>query len=216
MAASKKTDNHDPRAKLLLRRYFLDKYHADGIADVLDCCQAGGLLWTEIRRTHTVARYWGVDLKPKKGRLKIDSVRILQQPGWPQNVIDIDTYGEPWKHWFAMLPNVDKPTTVFLTIATIKMGGGGNISNVLRDALGINGLPSIPQCFCGKLADKGVDFMLAQAKKTSKIIECVEASSKGNARYIGVRLEPIKSGLLAVEATSKPKHRKAVKEQCNV
>jgi hypothetical protein len=95
MTASKKTDNHNPKAKLLLRRHFLDKYHADGNADVLDCCQAGGLLWKEIRKTHQIARYWGVDLKPKKGRLKIDSVRILQQSGWPQNVIDIDTYGEP-------------------------------------------------------------------------------------------------------------------------
>jgi hypothetical protein len=216
MTDSKKTDNHDPRAKLLLRRHFLERYHSDGEADVLDCCQAGGLLWSEIKTTHKIARYWGVDLKPKKGRLKIDSVRILQQAGWPQNVIDIDTYGEPWKHWEAMLPNVQKPVTVFLTIATIKMGGGGNISNVLKEALGVHRLPSIPQCFLGKLADKGVDIMLSHAHKFATIMECVEASSTGNARYIGVRLEPIKNGLMAVEATSKPKHRKANKEQCNV
>jgi hypothetical protein len=215
MAASKKTDNHDPRAKLLLRRYFLEKYHADGNADVLDCCQAGGLLWTEICKTHEVFRYWGVDLKPKKGRLKIDSVRILQQPGWPQNVIDIDTYGEPWKHWSAMLPNITQPVTVFLTIGKpILAAGGRSLSNAERESVGINF--KIPAAFGPKLVELSTDFMLAKSLKSARIIECVEASSTGNARYIGVRLEPIKNGSLAVDATSKPKHRKANKEQCNV
>jgi hypothetical protein len=215
MAASKKTDNHDPRAKLLLRRYFLDKYHAEGNADVLDCCQAGGFLWTELRTTHKVARYWGVDLKPKKGRLKIDSERILQQSGWPQNVIDIDTYGSPWKHWVAILKSLPRAVTVFLTIGnqnSTAMSPNSHGANVL----GMNFPPSTPQSISGVIARKhDVDYALAYALKSAKIIECVEASSTGNARYIGVRLEP-KNGSLAVEATSKPKHRKAVKEQCNV
>jgi hypothetical protein len=93
-----KTDNHDPRAKLELRRYFLRKYHGDGLARVLDCCQGSGLLWGTLRQEFECESYWGLDLKRKPGRLSIDSSRVLAQPGWPQDVIDIDTYGSPWKH----------------------------------------------------------------------------------------------------------------------
>ena len=211
-----KTDNHNPKVKLDLRRYFLKKYHTEKPPRVFDCCQGGGVMWTTLQKEFAIENYWGVDLKPKKGRLKIDSVRILQQ-GISENVIDVDTYGEPWKHWCALLPNLTQPTTVFLTIATIKMGGGGNISNELKQAVGLDKLPSIPQTFCGRLANYGVNIMLSKAAQWATIAEAVEAVSAGNARYIGVRLEPIKKdGLPTVDAASKPKHRKANKEQCNV
>ncbi|MEN3369967.1 MAG: hypothetical protein V7609_2110 [Verrucomicrobiota bacterium] len=106
---SKKTDNHNPDAKLTLRRHFLNRYHVPIVAygdtsiRVLDCCQASGRLWGVLRREFAGVEYWGVDVRPKKGRLKIDSVRILDQPGVTQNVIDIDTYGSPFKHWMALL-----------------------------------------------------------------------------------------------------------------
>lgn len=210
-----KTDNHNPKVKLDLRRRFLHKYNAEPLR-VFDCCQGSAVMWTTLRKEFSVENYWGVDLKPKKGRLKIDSVRILSQ-GISENVIDVDTYGEPWKHWLALLPHVNQPTTVFLTIATIKIGGGGNISNESKKLLGIDKLPSLPQSFCGKLSSIIPQFMLAKAKQFATIVEAVEAVSTGNARYIGVRLEPIKKdGLPTVEAASKPKHRKANKEQCNV
>jgi hypothetical protein len=185
---AKKTDNHNPEAKLKLRRYFLEKYHADGNATVFDCCQGGGVMWDAIRRTHPVASYWGVDVKPKKGRLKIDSVRVLQQ-GVKQNVIDIDTYGSPWKHWMAILPKVKIPVTVFLTIgnqnttAMSPNGHGGSEFVVFP--------PSTPQSLAGAVMRwRDVDYGLAKAFKYATITEAVESVSTGNARYIGVRLEP--------------------------
>lgn len=105
----KKTDNTNLPAKLDLRRRFLRKYHAEDPANVLDCCQGDGVIWKTLRREFTIAGYWGVDTKRKPGRLRLDSSRILAQAGWLQNVVDIDTYGSPWRHWLAMLPNVKRP-----------------------------------------------------------------------------------------------------------
>lgn len=185
---AKKTDNHNPEAKLKLRRHFLEKYHADGTATVFDCCQGGGVMWDAIRRTHPVASYWGVDVKPKKGRLKIDSIRVLQQ-GVSQDVIDIDTYGSPWKHWFAMLPNIARSTTVFLTIGST-MFRGSTDSAVLA-AIGCTfSRIKLPETFCGRLDAIGVEYALASGTRFAAITEAVEVSSTGNARYIGVRLEP--------------------------
>ena len=187
---AKKTDNHNPEAKLKLRRYFLEKYHSDGSAKVFDCCQGGGVMWTALRRTHPVQSYWGVDIKPKKGRVKIDSVRVLQQPGLKQNVIDIDTYGSPWKHWMAMLPNLARPTTVFLTIGQNKMVGGfqGAPPKELVEVLGIP--KSTPPSISANLWDLATGALLEKGSKVATISEAVEVSSTGNARYIGVRLEP--------------------------
>lgn len=185
----KKTDNHNPEAKLKLRRHFLEKYHADGSAKVFDCCQGGGVMWTALRRTHPVSSYWGVDVKPKKGRVKIDSVRVLQQPGLKQDVIDIDTYGSPWKHWFAMLPHLKKPKTVFLTIGST-MFKGATDSAVLA-ALGcVFNRIKLPESFYGRLDEIGVNYCLARGYDFAIISEAVEVSSTGNARYIGIRLEP--------------------------
>lgn len=188
--AYEKTDNHNPASKLCLRRYFLDKYHSGG-ANVLDCCQGSGLLWTELQKTHKTRSYWGVDIKPKKGRLKIDSVRILSQPGWNQDCIDVDTYGSPWKHWIQIQKNLSAPTTVFLTIATIKIMGG-NITTEEKEMIGLSQLTKLPQSFCGKLARYATQVMLTKHVTSCNIVEAVEAMSSGNARYIGVRLDPQK------------------------
>lgn len=196
MPSTTKTDNHDPRGKLALRRYFLDKYHADGSANVLDCCQGGGVMWSEIQKTHKIASYWGLDVKPKKGRLKLDSVRVLAQPGWPQDVIDVDTYGSPWKHWFAMLPNITRPTTVFLTIGATLFCGATDTSSLAAMGCVFKTL-KLPTTFYGALSQIGVSYCLTRCCVFSIIItDAVEAVSTGNARYIGVRIEKRQAGAL--------------------
>ena len=180
--------------KLALRRHFLKKFHTDGDLRVFDCCQATGRIWNELRREYPVAGYWGVDLKPKKGRLKVDSVRILGLPGFAQNVVDIDTYGSPWKHWTALLPNAPDRLTVFLTIGLVKMAGGNYDRSILAP-LGITFEKlKLPQQFGVRLGELGVTTCLAQARKHGfEIIECMEADNEGGtARYIGVRLEKVK------------------------
>jgi hypothetical protein len=209
-----KTDNHNPKVKLDLRRYFLRKYHADGDGSVLDCCQGGGVMWSTLRQEFDISSYWGVDLKPKKGRLQIDSVRILEQPGWCQNIIDVDTYGSPWKHWIQIAKNISQPMTVFLTI------GNQNQTAMSPEAHGASALgfrfpPSTPQSIKGIIARK-YDVLLAfsKAAETATIKEVVEAVSTGFARYIGVRLEPIKS--VPIASTTGTQTSNAEKEQCNV
>lgn len=210
---AKKTDNHNPKVKLDLRRYFLRKYHADEPPRVLDCCQGSGLLWRRLREEFAVASYWGLDLKPQKGRLKLDSVRVLAQPGWDQNVIDVDTYGAPWKHWLALLENVQLPATVFLTIGQNKMVGGfqGAPPRELVDALN---LPSqLPPSIAAKLWDVGAKSLLAMGcVGRTMVAEAVEAVSDGNARYIGVRLEKCRTG----GETPARRHPRAKKEPANV
>jgi hypothetical protein len=66
--------------------------------------------------------YWGVDIKRAPGRLKIDSTHILSQDGWDFGVIDIDTYGSPWSHYFALLPHVRKHVIPASTVYTDEMG----------------------------------------------------------------------------------------------
>jgi hypothetical protein len=211
---STKTDNHDPRAKLELRRYFLRRYHADEPPDVLDCCQGSALLWSQLRSEFSVRTYWGVDLKPKKGRLKLDSVRILAQAGWPQNVVDIDTYGSPWKHWLAMLPHISRPTTVFLTVGQVHMAGSP-VQNVVKEALGIGEL-KVPNAIGARLNQIAVTWLLSRGCGYCTIMEAVEAESTGNARYIGVRLVPAQANGRGAPTPGRSEHPEPIEEVQNV
>lgn len=185
-----KTDNSDPEAKLQLRRYFLRKYHAESPPRVLDCCQGQAVLWRALGKEFPLASYWGIDLKRQKGRLCLDSVLVLRQRGWSENVLDVDTYGSPWKHWLALLPNVRQPTTVFLTVGVVRAGGGGGLDRVAAKALGLGTLP-VPQGISCKLHEVASTYLLTMSYDYGiSLVEAVEAVSAGNARYVGVRLEP--------------------------
>src|ERR1700756_3921286 len=107
----KKTDNFNLEAKLELRRYFLRGYHQQDPPNVFDACQGDGVIWATLRGEFKVGFYLPVDLKPKKGTPRVDSVRVLDQEGWTFDVIDVDTYGVPWKHWFAILKHGKKSLT---------------------------------------------------------------------------------------------------------
>lgn len=187
MTASKKTDNHDPRAKLNLRRYFLEKYHPQGTACVLDCCMGSGFIWNEIRKSWRVNAYVGLDVKPKKGRLKIDSSRYLSAGGWTHDLIDIDTYGSPWRHWLAVCDKGQVGCTVFLTIGHVHIGGGGGMQS---EAKAILGLPAqTPPGIIGQLNVHAERACLAACLVRWRVVESLEAESRGNARYLGIRLE---------------------------
>ncbi|MDD5095557.1 MAG: hypothetical protein PHV74_14455 [Dehalococcoidia bacterium] len=188
---TKKTDNSNLYPKLDLRRYFLTKYFKKEPIRVFDCCQGDGVIWQKLRRDYTIARYWGVDVKKKTGRLAIKSERILSQPGWDDNVIDIDTYGSPWKQWFTMLPNIRQRTAVFLTIGNV-MIGGGQIDKYMLIAMGLELIKDdLPGGLRGSLADTGIPYCLAEAEKHGlTIVEAKEAIAGGHARYIGLMIEP--------------------------
>ena len=185
-----KTDNSDLDAKLALRRYFLRKYHAGNPPSVLDCCQGDGIIWKHLREEFPLRSYWGIDVKRKKGRLKLDSVRVIQQPGWTEHIVDVDTYGSPWRHWTALLPNVRKPTTVFLTAGLVRVGGGGGLDRVTLRALGLQTL-RVPEGIAGRLHEIALRYLLTICYDYKiTLVEATEALSGGNARYIGLRLSP--------------------------
>lgn len=198
LSSPRKTDNANMPFKLGIRRYFLDKYHQLDLPNVFDACQGDRLLWSNLEREYELAGYWGVDKRFRRGRIKIDSRRILEQSGWPQNVIDIDVYGGPWGHWFALLPNVERPTTVFLTMGTAgKNGHMTRLERVALDALGMGTIQSITRITVlnRPLIPMSIPYCLAAARNYGlEIVEAAEASVTDyeyRTRYIGVRLNRI-------------------------
>lgn len=189
---TKPKDNGNLEAKLALRRYFLQRYANDS-ASVLDCCQGQGVLWGRLRSEFNIKSYFGVDLKSKPGRIKIDSVRILDQPGWPFTVIDVDTYGSPWRHWQALIKHLRHPATVFLTIGMVKIGGGNtSIESVM--AMQIDLKSAIPTTLKTKADERfGLTYSLATAQQHGlEIVEAVESKTDSRTvRYVGVRLKPV-------------------------
>jgi hypothetical protein len=192
MSTQPKTDNDHFGSKLALRRHFLRHYHTgdDGQpAVVFDACQATGQLWSTLR-AEFVVKYWGVDRTPMRGRLKIDSARVLEQPGWRFTVVDIDTYGSPFAHWLAVLKEARHPVTVFLTIGSAGIAGAAD--GALKELLGLGRLAKrVPVGMGNKLTDIGVAYCLAMSYTYGHhVIECREAPRGKTARYIGIRLVP--------------------------
>jgi hypothetical protein len=174
--------------KLDLRRHFLRRYHADGQARVFDAFQAAGVIWGKLRLEFPLASYWGVDILKKPGRLKIESSRILAQPGWRENVLDLDAYGSPWLHWLHALKNSDHSLTVFLTL-----GKCDNRRRTLsRLEMKILGIPfDLPQTIGAALTDFTDHWLLGQALDRFTVAEALEAFPSKNARYLGLRLEKV-------------------------
>ena len=134
--------------------------------------------------------YVGLDMKPERGRLKIDSRRFLNNPGWSFDIIDIDTYGLPWAHYLAALKRSPKSFTVFLTVGCYTIGGSKLNFEVKR----ILKLGSVepPAAICADLNKSFTIEMISEASRRGwNIIEIKEAVpfKKGTARYFGVRLE---------------------------
>lgn len=179
-------------AKIKLREFFLTTYHTPGPCSVLDCFAGPEYVWGYLRAKYPWIRYWGVDLTPKKGRLAIDSLRILEQPGWDADIVDLDAYGSPWRHWEALLRTASGPKTVFLTIGVMKKAGGGsNYLSQVREWLGIPKNWQIPPSLGSSLADFSVDYGIFRFQHSPfKLVDLREAWPQAGARYLGLRLVP--------------------------
>ena len=182
---SRKTDNKYLAEKVALRTYFLRKYHQDN-AKVFDCCQGAGLIWKTIRKEFKVASYWGVDLKARPGRVAMNSVDVLNRK-LTDNVIDVDTYGEPWQHWLTMLPNIVQPTTVYLTWTSLC---SINMSSIVKRHV-FGGELRMPSSLFGKLWDyANATLLTAPEQHGLEIVECMETVNKTPSRYIGIHVRP--------------------------
>jgi len=195
MTESTKTDSAHLTSKLTLRRHMLQRYHANGDIRVFDACQGEGVLWGRLRSEFPVAYYYGVDVKPKRGRLAIDSKRVVCQPGLNCNVIDIDTYGLPWDHWVALLPTIAEPTTVFLTAALASQKahqktGGSTLPKSVKAVLGIPADWDISKVFTDQLCRIAVGHYLSMpAAGGYRVVEAWESTRGARARYIAARID---------------------------
>ena len=69
----------------------------------MDCCAGDRVIWGTIMSEYHNIEYVGFDLKKgKRKAFRIDSARILENPSC-YDIVDIDTYGEPWQHYFNLL-----------------------------------------------------------------------------------------------------------------
>ena len=199
MTRPRKIDNSRLGAKLALRRYFLETYHSAAF-NVFDACQGSAVIWSELRREYTCS-YWGVDVKHSRGRLTIDSKRVLAQPGWDFDVIDVDTYGSPWGHWEALLPNVTRPVTVFLTVGLIRAAGGGVVRKAFLKAVGLSFRRlRLPPGLGAAVSTELIPLALGLCHRHGlEVVEAAEAvqplagpahRTSPTARYFGVHLRP--------------------------
>jgi hypothetical protein len=181
----KKTDNGHLKQKLDLRRRFLRNLHKK--INVFDACQGSGTLWKILRSEFAIENYWGVDIKVKFARIKVDSKRVFQTKPIA-DIYDIDTYGSPWGHYEILLGYLSRPAIVFLTMGNqnqVAMQPHATGSKILR-------LPSqTPQVLAGKVSRAlSVNAWLtrpcANGNLPAEIVE-VKSTSAIDARYFAVR-----------------------------
>jgi hypothetical protein len=180
-------DNSKLSQKLELRRHFLERYHREGELRVFDAFQARGIIWTTLAKEFPLTNYWGVDVLEKKGRIRIESSRILAQAGWRENILDLDAYGSPWTHWLHALRKAAHSLTIFLTLGSLK---GIKKRCLTAVELRVMGIPfKLPRAISGNLSQRNLEWMLAQAWERFSIVEAIEALPHETARYFGLRLE---------------------------
>lgn len=188
-----KTDNTNLVDKLGLRRYFLDCYHKGQKIKVFDACQGEQVLWGILRKEYP-CRYWGVDVKNKKGRPRVNSERVLAEAGWDFDVIDVDTYGQPWRHWEGIIKNGTRDVTVFLTIGMVNVQGG-SLQKEARDAAfpAFASMPKPPLGLFVKFSGYVIVAMLYHAKEYGwRIVEATTIEEAKNVKYVGIRIERLK------------------------
>jgi hypothetical protein len=133
----RKTDNHNLNQKVALRRIICTQL-AEPLR-VLDLFAGEGKLWTEMRKTFTLASYTPVDEKPRQPgaiKMKVDARTVRAFDPKQFNVLDLDSYGEPWEIFAALLPNIQPGTAVFLTYGHVGVRSI-RISKFLREQCGI-------------------------------------------------------------------------------
>lgn len=184
-----KCDNHNLKAKLDLRRELLKDYQPKRGLSVVDCFSGEReAIWTQLRREFNVSEYFALDVKAKDRRLKMDSLRYLQNQKWAHDVVDLDAYGSPWAHWFEVLRR-GRECTVFLTVGNV------GFKQQQLEALAALGITfRIPGGLHGFVAELVCDHCIGKALEKFTITKAVEALNPGgNARYFGLRLVPKKA-----------------------
>jgi len=177
-------DNSHFDIKLDIRKKYLNKYGGNA---VLDCCQGDMRLWGELRKEYPNLKYMGVDLKPKRGRHKVDSARLLKIEGIVWDVVDIDTYGNPFDHYQNLCTTLNHECTVFLTYGT-SVGGLTQTSNAQKSMIG---LPrKTPTVLAYKAVKKYIDICIHSCRRYGIIpSDIIEVKPSDTVCYYAMRLK---------------------------
>jgi hypothetical protein len=180
---SKKSDNSHLKEKLDLRRHFFRAYHA-APPRVLDCCHGDGVIWERLRSEFPVKSILGIDKKAGKNIIQADSLRFLRTFDLDYDIIDIDTYGSPWKHWREIIPKIKGPTTVFMTYGRPWIQADPVIAEFM-------GIPSQTPCsLLQKLGTIHISYCVAVSYNYGlNVVESIRCAHTHKIEYLGVRLE---------------------------
>jgi hypothetical protein len=181
-----KTDNHNLAAKIALRRRLLS---SAGEYRVLDCFSGSEAIWQPLRVEYQIRDYLALDIKQKRGRLKLDSARFVRECPGDFNVVDLDAYGSPFDQFESVIA-WRRRLIVFLTIGAVGMKAQS------KTALRIAGLPATtPIGMHAQLHDHITESCLTlPLQKNFRIRQSFEALNPGgSARYIGLEIAPADS-----------------------
>lgn len=177
-------DNQFFQIKLNLRLEYIRRY---GGVTAFDCCQGSMRLWSEILKEYPNIKYFGVDKKPKPGRHKVDSSRILEIENLSWDIVDIDTYGDPWKHYINLCKNTSCDVTVFLTNGK----GAGKLSNVSNTVCDLLHIPeNTPQTLRLAAVDNNIDRVIHSCIRYGIIAtDIIEVKPSDTVCYYAMRLK---------------------------
>lgn len=191
---NKKTDNGRLESKVYLRRTMIEEVYggANRQISVLDCCAGSERIWRVLRKEFDVC-YTGVDIKQMSGRLTANSTAYIKAcTRLDFDVIDIDTYGQPWERYQEVVSKLDHECLVFLTDGRRQRAGGGRASNAALDLIGIpRSANANAQVLAAIACEKYVNYCIATSSGhgiiTARAMEGLPDSGHGT-RYYGVHL----------------------------
>jgi len=198
------TDNRSIADKVLLRSMVIKKAQLEPVR-VLDLFAGEGNIWNEMRRKNNSAHvavesYTPIDRvarQPGQIRFKI-TPRLFEALDLSRfNVVDVDTYGDPFSIWHEILFHITCPTAVFLTRGRVTYGAGK--MPITQHAKRVMGMPvewDVP----GKIE------LLNYADRCCLLEECPTAQISFGFRielrrvdYYGLFVEPGRINYLGVE-----------------
>ena len=186
-------DNTSLPIKLELRRRLLLPFSQKHPLRVMDLCAGNQQIWRRLRSEFKVAQYVAFDQKRVPGAaVRVDSARWIRDVGLSGNVIDVDTYGEPWAQYLTVLAAhwPDQEVLIFLTLGM----GKGALGRISRKALEVAGLKGSWQSLippaCNMLREIIVSSCLTRGcdKTTIPLSACRAQPEGSNTWYFGVWL----------------------------
>lgn len=183
-----KTNNSNLNLKVDLRRTVLKPAGLKRLR-VLDLFAGGGEIWNRLRKEFRIESYMPCDIKPQMpGTLKANVTPLFVEAvaGDNINVVDVDTYGEPWEIWASVANRIRQPAAIYLTHGVVGMG---QTSHFALEVMGIPHSWKVP--VKPDLAHFAAHFFIIPEFQQLRIDRAWTASS-GDAAYYGLLVRQTK------------------------